>query len=50
MLSSIIEKYGTSETNGVLFSDEDEVWYLSGSGHHWVAQRIPDDCYAVVAN
>ena len=50
-LGSIIEKYGTSETNGVLFSDEDEVWYFeSGSGHHWVAQRIPDDCYAVVAN
>ena len=50
-LGKIIEKHGTSETNGVLFSDQNEVWYFeSGSGHYWVAQRIPDDCYALVAN
>ncbi len=50
-LGKIIEKFGTSETNGILFSDKDEVWYLeTGSGHQWVAQRIPDDSYAVVAN
>ncbi|GKQ42964.1 dipeptidase [Companilactobacillus sp. RD055328] len=50
-LGEIVEQYGTCETNGILFSDQDEVWYMeTGSGHHWVAQRIPDDCYAVVAN
>ena len=50
-LGKIVEDYGTCETNGVLFSDENEVWYFeSGSGHYWVAQRIPDDKYAVVAN
>ncbi|AKP66297.1 C69 family dipeptidase [Companilactobacillus ginsenosidimutans] len=50
-LGEIVEKHGTSETNGVLFSDQNEVWYFeNGSGHYWVAQRIPDDCYAVVAN
>lgn len=50
-LGEIVEKYGTSESNGVLFSDQNEVWYLeTGSGHQWVAQRIPDDSYAIVAN
>ncbi|MEY8441454.1 C69 family dipeptidase [Lactobacillaceae bacterium 24-114] len=50
-LGNLIAKYGTGETNGVLFADDDEAWYFeSGAGHYWVAQRIPDDCYAVVAN
>lgn len=50
-LGALIEKYGAAETNGVLFSDENDVWYFEiGSGHHWVAQRIPDNSYAVVAN
>lgn len=50
-LGSIVTKYGASESNGILFSDKDEVWYLEiGSGHHWVAMKIPDDSYAVVSN
>lgn len=50
-LGDLIAKYGTGETNGVLFADNDEAWYFeSGAGHYWVAQRIPDDSYAVVAN
>ena len=50
-LGELVAKYGTGETNGILFADDDEAWYLeTGAGHYWVAQRIPDDCYAVVAN
>lgn len=50
-LGAIIEKYGTAESNGILFSDKEEVWYMeTATGHHWAAQRIPDDSYAVCAN
>lgn len=50
-LGSLIEKYGTGETNGIAFNDKDEVWYLeTAGGHQWVAQRIPDDAYAIAPN
>lgn len=50
-LGQLIEKYGTGETNGIAFSDQDEVWYLeTAGGHNWVAQRLPDDCYAICPN
>lgn len=50
-LGHLIEQDGSAEGNGVIFSDKDEVWYMEIlTGHHWVACRIPDDCYAVIAN
>ena len=50
-LGQLIKKYGSPEGNGVLFSDNDEVWYMEiVTGHHWAATRIPDDCYAIAAN
>ncbi len=50
-LGAVIEKYGTCEMNGVGFQDRDEVWWLeSVGGHHWIAKRVPDDCYAVIPN
>ncbi|MCL0311733.1 C69 family dipeptidase [Apilactobacillus sp. TMW 2.2459] len=50
-LGNIVSKYGTCESNGVLFADKAEAWYMeTGSGHHWVAKKIPDDSYAVISN
>lgn len=50
-LGMLLEQYGTYENNGIAFSDHDEVWYMETvGGHHWIARRLPDDCYSVIAN
>jgi len=50
-LAELIAKYGSTESNGIEFFDNDDIWYMEiATGHQWVAIRIPDDCYAVAAN
>lgn len=50
-LGSLLEKYGTYEMNGIAFSDVNEIWFMETiGGHHWIARRVPDDCYAVMPN
>lgn len=50
-LGQLLETYGTYETNGIAFSDHDEVWYLETiGGHHWAAIRIPDNAFVVAPN
>lgn len=50
-LGSLLETYGTYEMNGIGFQDVDEIWWMETiGGHHWIAKRIPDECYAVVPN
>lgn len=50
-LGELLRVYGTYEANGVSISDGDEVWYVETvGGHHWIARRVPDDCYAVIPN
>ena len=50
-LGQIVEKQGSAENNGVIFSDKNEIWYMEiGSGHTWAAVRVPDNKYAVIPN
>ncbi|ANK60854.1 C69 family dipeptidase [Loigolactobacillus backii] len=50
-LGKLIKQYGSNAGNSVLFSDKNDVWYMEiVTGHLWLAQRIPDDAYAVTAN
>lgn len=51
LLGGYVEQYGASEANGILIGDSKEAWYFEiGSGHHWIAVKIPADSYLVVAN
>ena len=48
-LAALLEQYGTYESNGVAFNDENEVWWMETiGGRHWMARRVPDN--AVVVN
>ncbi|PAK87271.1 peptidase C69 [Lentilactobacillus parakefiri] len=50
-LGHIIETQGSAENNGVIFSDNQSIWYMEiVSGHKWAAVRVPDNRYAVVPN
>ena len=50
-LASLLEKYGTYESNGIAFNDENEVWWMETiGGHHWIAKRVPDDEVVLMPN
>lgn len=50
-MGALLEKYGTYENNGVAFGDANEIWYIETiGGHHWIARRVPDDCYVPQPN
>ena len=50
-LAELLEKYGTYESNGIAFNDENEIWWLETiGGHHWMAKRVPDDVCVIAPN
>ena len=50
-LASLLEQYGTYESNGIAFNDEKEVWWMETvGGHHWLARRVPDDQVVIAPN
>ncbi len=50
-LAQLLEQYGTYESNGIAFNDENEIWWMETiGGHHWMAKRVPDDVVVVMPN
>ena len=50
-LASLLEKYGTYESNGIAFNDKDEAWWMETiGGHHWIARRVPDEACILAPN
>ena len=50
-LAALLEQYGTYESNGIAFQDENEVWWMETiGGHHWMARRVPDDVCVINPN
>ncbi len=50
-LGMLLEQYGTYESNGVAFSDENEIWWMETiGGHHWMARRVPDEVVVIAPN
>ena len=50
-LAALLEQYGTYESNGIAFNDENEVWWMETiGGHHWMARRVPDEAVVVMPN
>ncbi|MCF0253592.1 MAG: C69 family dipeptidase, partial [Duodenibacillus sp.] len=51
LLGAIIESAGCGEGFGVAFVDAREIWWLeTGSGHQWMAARLPSDRAFAAAN
>ena len=50
-LGALLEKYGTYESNGIAFNDENEIWWMETiGGHHWIARRVPDEVCVINPN
>ncbi len=50
-LGYLLENFGTYEINGIAFQDENDIWWVETiGGHHYIARRVPDDCYVIMPN
>ncbi len=51
VLTSLIDRYGSSEVNIALIADQQEAWYVEMySGHQYAAVRLPDDKVCAFGN
>jgi dipeptidase len=50
LMGELTEKYGARKDNYIV-ADPNEAWLFEQyQGYHWVAARVPDDCFVVEAN
>ena len=51
VLTSLIDKYGSSEGNIALIADQNEAWYVEMyTGHQYAAVKLPADAVSVFGN
>ena len=51
LLGRVLKEQGAGEGNGILLAYPNEAWYMEiGSGHQWIAVKVPQDKYLFVAN
>jgi dipeptidase len=51
LLGEIVEKIGAGEGFGVVLVDPKDIWYFeTGTGHQWLATRVPKDQYFASGN
>lgn len=51
LMGQLYTEYGVTYPSGVGVADSKEAWYIeAGGGHQWVAVRVPDDSYIIIAN
>lgn len=51
LLASLIDKYGMSSSETVMFADQNEAWYMElYTGHQYAAVKLPDDKVATYGN
>lgn len=51
LMAHIVETYGAGECNTIMFSDQNEAWYMEiVSGHQYAAIKMPTDKVAVIPN
>ena len=51
LLANWVERDGAASAEAVIFADSSEIWYMEiYTAHQWAAMRMPEDCYAVIAN
>lgn len=51
LLAGYMQTVGASESNGLFLADPSGTWYVEiGSGHHWIAVRVPAGACIAVAN